>query len=189
MINGSARASVSTLSSPGAEEAGSGTRRWYVAHTQPRAENRAVMHLERQGYETFCPRYRKVIRHARKRAVVLMPLFPCYLFLRFDALRHQWRSVNGTRGVARLLTHGDIPSPVPHGVVEALQDRVGPDGVIDLTPPLRMGQTVQLMDGPFESFVGRLSRLDGAGRVCVLLDVLGRAVSVTMDIEALRPSA
>ncbi len=166
---------------------GMGDLRWYVVHTQPGAEGRAAIHLERQGYRIFCPRYRKTIRHARKRTGMLAPLFPSYLFLGLDTSREQWRSVNGTRGVIRLLTQGDVPCPVPRGVVEALQDRADADGALDWAP--RVGQAVQIAEGPFVDFVGMLARLDGVGRVCVLLDILGRAVSMTLRCEALDPVA
>jgi transcriptional antiterminator RfaH len=49
---------------------------WYVAYTQPNAESRAEEHLARQGYSIYLPRCRRLVRHARKRAVVLRPLFP-----------------------------------------------------------------------------------------------------------------
>ncbi len=161
--------------------------RWYVVHAQPGAEGRAATHLERQGYRVFYPCYRKTIRHARKRMSTMAPLFPNYLFLGLDTSRDRWRSVNGTRGVVRLLTHGDVPCPVPRGVVEALQDRTSADGAIAWVPCV--GQAVQVMEGPFEDFVGMLARLDGTGRVCVLLELLGRAVSVTLRCEALNPVA
>lgn len=32
---------------------GSAGKRWYVVHTQPHAENRAIVNLERQGYRIF----------------------------------------------------------------------------------------------------------------------------------------
>lgn len=163
--------------------------RWYVVQTQPGAESRATAHIERQGFAVFCPRDRKTVRHARKHTVALVPLFPGYLFLRLDVLRQRWRSINGTRGVARLLTHGDVPSPVPHGVVETLQAHTGADGVMDWTRSLDVGQTVRVGEGPFSDFIGKLERLDGAGRACVLLDLLGRSVSVTMRCEALSPAA
>jgi transcriptional antiterminator RfaH len=167
--------------------AANGGMRWYAVQTRPGAEDCAATHLERQDYRIFCPRYRKTIRHARKRMIVMAPLFANYLFVELDTSKGRWRSVNGTRGVVRLLTHGDVPCPVPRGVVEALQDQTNGDGAVDWAP--RIGQAVQILEGPFEDFVGRLSRLDGAGRVCVLLDLLGRAVSVTLRCEALNPVA
>ena len=163
--------------------------RWYVVHTQPRAETRAVFHLERQGYRVFCPRYRKVVRHSRKRTSTLAPLFPSYLFLRLDVSRDQWRSVNGTRGVVRLIMQSEVPQPVPRGIVEALQARMSADGAMDWTPTFKIGQAVRIADGPFADFVGTLERLDAAGRVRVLLDLLGRSVLVALRCEALLPAA
>jgi transcription elongation factor/antiterminator RfaH len=152
--------------------------RWHVVHTHPHAEDRAIDNLERQSFETFCPRIRKTVRHARKVAHVLAPMFPSYLFVRLDVKRDRWRSINGTHGVVRILTQGEIPLPVPRGVVEALRARTGGEGAIDLSTSLKVGDVVKISNGPFSDFVGTLDYLDGAGRVRVLLDLMGRAVSV-----------
>ncbi|MGA7676572.1 MAG: transcriptional activator RfaH [Rhizomicrobium sp.] len=168
---------------------GSTGERWYVVHTQPHAEGRAISNLERQGYGIFCPRTYKTVRHARKATRVLAPLFPNYLFVRLDVSRDLWRSVNGTRGVIRLITQGEEPQPVPHGIVEALQSRLSADGTMSWTSSFKIGQAVRISDGPFVDFVGTLEHLDAAGRVRVLLDMLGRSVSVALRCEALAPAA
>ncbi len=172
-----------------ATEAGCSAGRWYVVHAQPHAESKAAFHLKQQGYSVFCPRYVKVVRHARRRMEILAPLFPSYLFLRLDVARERWRSVNGTSGVVRLIMQGESPQPVPRGVVEALRLQTGADGVMDWVPSFEIGQSVHVADGPFEGFVGTLERLDAAGRVRVLLDLLGRSVSVALDLQALAPAA
>jgi transcription elongation factor/antiterminator RfaH len=163
--------------------------RWYVAHTQPHAESRAIFHLARQGYDVFCPRYARLVRHARRRTRVLAPLFPNYLFLNLDISRDRWRSVNGTSGVVRLIMQGERPQAVPRGIVEALKNQTDAGGVMEWTPSFRIGQAVEVADGPFEGLVGTLERLDAAGRVRVLLDLLGRFVSVGLDLQALAPAA
>ncbi len=163
--------------------------RWYVIHTQPHAENRAIINLDRQGYRIFCPRTRRTVRHARKAATTLAPLFPNYLFVQLDVSRDRWRSVNGTRGVIRLITQGETPEPVPIGIVESLRARMGNDGAMNWAPSLKIGQSVRISDGPFADFVGTLEHLDAAGRVRVLLDMLGRSVSVALRCEALMPAA
>lgn len=163
--------------------------RWYVAQTQPRAEGRAITHLERQGYEVFCPRYRKTVCHARKARQVLVPLFPNYLFLHLDTSRDLWRAVNGTRGVARLISQGETPAPLPQGIVEDLLAKADAGGVMDWTPTFKIGQAVRIADGPFMDLVGKLEHLDAAGRVRVLLELLGRHVSVALRCEALIAAA
>jgi transcriptional antiterminator RfaH len=163
--------------------------RWYVAHTQPRAESRAVGHLERQGFSMFCPRYRKTVRHARKARHVLAPLFPNYLFLRLDASPNLWRAVNGTRGVVHLISQGETPAPLPHSVVEGLLAKMDARGVMDWTPTFKIGQAIRITVGPFADLVGKLEHLNAAGRVRVLLDLLGRSVSVALRCEALIAAA
>jgi len=177
-----------TLTTSNALE-GSASERWYVVHTRPHAEGRAISNLKRQGYLVFCPRTRKTVRHARKATTTLAPLFPNYLFVQLDISRDHWRSVNGTRGVIRLITQGEAPLPVPLGIVESLQARMGNDGAMNWAPSLKIGQSVRICDGPFADFVGMLEHLDAAGRVRVLLDMLGRAVSVALRREALMPAA
>lgn len=168
---------------------GSMGERWYVVHTQPHAENRAISYLERQGYRNFCPRTRRTVRHARKVTSVLAPLFPNYLFVQLDVWRDCWRSVNGTRGVVRLITQGETPQPVPVGIVEALQHCMSANGASSWAPSLKIGQAVRIADGPFVDFAGTLEYLDAAGRVRVLLDLLGRSVSVALRCEAVTPAA
>ena len=161
---------------------------WYVVHTQPRAEGQALRHLEMQGYLVFCPRYRRTVRHARKTRSVLAPLFPGYLFVRFNVLRDQWRSINGTRGVAYLLMRGGTPQPIPNGIIDGLKARTRADGTIDWTSTFKVGGAVRIVDGPFAEFLGTLEHFDAAGRVRVLLDLLGRSVSVALRCEALLPA-
>lgn len=163
--------------------------RWYVVQTQPHGEAKAIFHLERQEYRIFCPRVKKTVRHARKVSHVLAPLFPNYLFLNLDITRERWRSVNGTYGVARIILQNEMPQPVPLGVVEAIQARIGENGAIDFTPAFKIGQSVKICEGPFTDLIGTLERLDASGRVRVLLDLMGRAVSVSTRAEMLSPAA
>ena len=51
------------------------------------------------------------------------------------------------------------------------------------------GQHVRILSGPFADFVGTLERLDDAGRVQVLLEMMGTAVPVTLHRSALSPAA
>ncbi len=163
--------------------------RWYAVQTRPYAETCAVAHLERQGFVIFCPRYRRVARHARRQTSVLAPLFPSYMFVRLQTSRDRWRSVNGTRGVVRLLAQGDVPTPVPPGIVEGLQAHTDPHGVLEWVALFDVGRPVRVIEGPFADLVGKLERLGPDGRVCVLLELLGRPVSVNLPCEALDPAA
>ncbi len=151
---------------------------WYAAYTQPNAEAKAVDQLQRQGYSVYLPRYRRWVRHARKRALVSRPLFPRYLFVGLDRLTQRWRPIRSTVGVVGLVTGGDEPVAVSPAIIETLRRREG-DGAFDALSPvrrLRSGDAVRVTDGPFEDVVGRLAGLADHERVHILLDLLGRTV-------------
>jgi transcription elongation factor/antiterminator RfaH len=163
--------------------------RWFLVHAQPQSEWRAELHLGAQGFRTYLPRIRKTIRHARKLKTVQAPLFPGYLFVILDLERDRWLSVRSTIGVSRLVTtHDGRPLPVPVGIVESLIERTDGD-LTRLDTELAKGQSVRVLSGPFADFVGTLARLDGAGRVQVLLQLMGTAVPVTLPRSALAPAA
>src|SRR5271155_2804100 len=161
--------------------------RWYAVHTLPFAEARAEGQLHRQGFRTFQPKRHKTVRHARRQSTVEAPFFPRYLFIVLDLARDQWRSVNGTFGVSRLVMWGDRPHPVPRGVVEALIAVADARGILQLARKLQIGGPVRLMAGPFAEQLAILDDLDDSGRVRVLLDILGRQVAISTAANNVLP--
>src|SRR5215831_18486690 len=155
-----------------------GNERWYLVHTQPHSERKAALHLGVQGFKTHFPQIQKTIRHARQLRTVRAPLFPRYLFLILDLSRDRWLSVRSTIGVSSLFICEDRPVPVPKGVVEALIARTNEANLTSFEVDLATGQTVRILSGPFADFVGTLERLDAAGRVRVLLTMMGSTVPV-----------
>jgi transcription antitermination factor NusG len=113
------------------------------------------------------------------------PVFPSYMFVVLDINRCQWRSVNGTAGVASLIMQGEMPQPVPGGVVENLLRLTDQDGIVRFDCNLRQGQPVRVLAGPFSNAIGTLERLDANGRVCVLLDIMKGKVPTYLDRSAL----
>lgn len=159
--------------------------RWCVARSLPRQEARAEFQLLRQGFPVFLPRATKTVRHARKLRTVKSPVFPSYMFVVLDIDRDQWRSVNGTSGVASLIMQGETPQPVPGGIVENLLRLTDEDGIVRFDRNLRQGQRVRVVAGPFSNAIGTLERLDANGRVRVLLDIMKGEVPTYLDRSAL----
>jgi transcription elongation factor/antiterminator RfaH len=166
-----------------------GNERWFVAHTLPKSEWKAELHLGAQGFRTFQPQIRKTIRHARQLKTVRAPLFPRYLFVILDLERDRFLSVRSTVGVSSLFSNRDgRPVPVPIGIVESLIER-SDDTLTRLDNGLVKGQQVRILTGPFVDFIGTLDRLNAAGRVRVLLQLMGTAVPVALHRSALAPAA
>src|SRR5207249_7679968 len=186
---GQAREGLTLESSARKTLALEGNERWFLVHTQPKSERKAELHLGAQGFRTHPPQIEKTIRHARQLRTVRAPLFPRYIFLILDLGRDRWLSVRSTIGVSSLFTCEDRPVPVPKGVVEALIARTNEAGLALFDAGLTTGQTVRILSGPFADFVGTLERLDSAGRVRVLLTMMGTEVPVALHRSALLPAA
>ncbi len=154
--------------------------RWYVAMTLPRKERVASANLEKQAFRSFLPLLNVTIRHAHKFKNELTPVFSGYIFVILNTERQRWRSVNGTIGIARLITNGEKPLAVAVGVVETLVSSSDDRGALVFQRDLVVGETVRLLRGPFAESLGVFERLDGPGRVQVMLAFVGGAVRVNV---------
>ena len=162
---------------------------WFVAETQPRKERIAEVNLHRQSFANLCPRFRAVRRHARRTESVLTPLFPGYVFVRFDPKRDPWRAINGTLGVKRLLTLDPYnPVPMPENVMAHILARCEDGLMTRLVDDLTPGMKVRIIDGPLANAVAEVESLNAAGRVRVLLEILGLSTPVTLDQASLAPA-
>jgi transcriptional antiterminator RfaH len=172
---------------PGCKIALEAGQRWYAVHTLPASELRAQANLGNQNFQTLLPKRLKTLRHARRLTTVAAPFFPRYLFVVLDPARDQWRRVNGTFGVSRLVMRGDAPHPVPPGIVEAICAACDGRGILQLGARPQIGQPVRMMAGPFAEQLAIIDRLDDNGRVRVLLEILGRRVSISTDEQNVMP--
>ncbi len=161
-------------------------QRWYVVQSQPNAEHKAVVHLERQGFSTYLPRYLKKRRHARRVEIVSAPLFPRYLFVGIDLSSQRWRSIFSTFGVSRLVCNGELPVAISNQVIAGLKAREDASGYVrlDQRPSFRTGEKIRILDGAFADCLGLYESMRDSDRVAILLDLLGRKVRVTVDVES-----
>jgi transcriptional antiterminator RfaH len=161
-------------------------QRWYVVQSHPNAEQRALAHLERQGFPTYLPRFLKRRRHARRVEIVPAPLFPRYLFVGIDLATQRWRSIFSTGGVSRLICQGEQPAAIPERVIDSLKLREDADGYVQLDhrAGFRTGDRIRILEGAFVDCLGLYEGMRESQRVAILLDLLGRKVRVTVDLEA-----
>lgn len=159
--------------------------RWFAATTLPRQELVAAENLRAQAFEFLLPRMRVSKRHARRVVEAIDPVFPGYIFVRMDVAVTAWRSINGTRGIGRLVMSGDRPLPARIGVIETVASSVGPDGLIKFTDPVQPGANVRLVAGPFAETLGEVVSLDGRGRVKLMLSLFGMSVHAEVERQNL----
>lgn len=156
---------------------------WYAVNTKPREELLAQMNLQRLGVDAFLPRLKqqKVIR--RRWQTVIGPLFPGYIFARFNIDTH-FRAVNYARGVRRVVTFGSVPAAVDEAIIEAIQSQLHEGYVILRPTSLKPGQVVRIHDGPFQGLQAVFEReLSDQQRVVLLLQTLSYQARVVVDLK------
>jgi transcriptional antiterminator RfaH len=187
LTDASSRMSRDVRAGARSEHASTSSGYWYAVNTHPHSEKRAQDNLQRQGWTCFCPMLTRTHRVGRKLSSRPSPLFPGYLFVNFDPSRSQWRSIDSTYGVRRIVKACDTPTRLPTGIVEAFQAMLNDDGEVDFSLKMREGARVQFTQGPFAHLIGTLEHLDRNGRVIVLLDILGRVSHVKASVKDLFP--
>src|SRR5690242_12383861 len=92
---------------------------WYALQVRTGMEKLASAGLRGKGYEEFLPLYRTQRRWSDRVKEIEVPLFPGYLFCRFDPL-DRLIPVLSTPGVSRIVAAGKAPIPVAEEEMEAV---------------------------------------------------------------------
>ena len=152
---------------------------WFALQVKPRHEKKVAEALRRKDLEDFLPRYLALRRWSDRVKPLELPLFPGYVFCRFDR-RHSLIALT-TPGVVSILGNGKTPVPVPDSEIACLQAIVQSRLPARPWPFLRIGQSVRLEYGPLAGLEGILLDFKGQYRVVVSVTMLQRSVAVEIE--------
>jgi len=156
-------------------------RRWYVLHTKSRHENVVDEGLKKKTLEVFLPKIKVRSKRRDRRAMIQVPLFPGYVFVKTDLHPHSHLEIVKTAGAVRLIGSKLGPVPVPDETIDSLRIMIASDGPISTGTRLKPGDRVLVVDGPFTGVSGRFIRYGGKGRVIVNIEALGQYAGVDVD--------
>ncbi|GDY18401.1 transcription termination/antitermination protein NusG [Verrucomicrobiota bacterium] len=157
---------------------------WFCVKAKPRQEAVAARNLRALGeVDVVFPRLRRTRRGHDQNKLVVEPLFPGYLFLRFDAAELQ-TSVRGTRGVLHLVSQGGRAVEVAPKVIDDLR-ALGPEAILTLLDEApQVGGKVRVIRGIFAGTEGEVLRLhEPQKRIAILLELLGSEKPVELSAE------
>ncbi|RXS43043.1 transcription/translation regulatory transformer protein RfaH [Idiomarina sp. 29L] len=155
---------------------------WYVIRTKPKQEERAALNLENQGFEVFAPKL--TVKKLRRgvRTSVVEPMFPNYLFVRLDDIIEQFYKIRSTYGVAGVLRFGNNIPKIPQQWVDEMK---GVDELTDEQAP-KVGDSVEIQQGPFRGFLAKIVQLDGESRCFVMLEWMQKEVKANFSYKELQ---
>jgi len=161
--------------------------KWYVIHTYSGYEAMVKDSLEKliennnlqdKICEIQIPTEETLEEKANgKKKVVERKKFPCYVFLKMIYSNDIWYLVTNTRGVTGFV--GPQGRPLPLTAEEVA--RMGLESVA-METPAEVGDEVQIVSGPLESFSGKVISVNEAGqKIKVNVEMFGRNTDVEVD--------
>ena len=162
-------------------EGGADGEDWFAVQLRPNGLNMAERNLERQGIEILAPVFRERKRRAGSSPVIRRkPLFPGYIFVHLPDMPRYFRSVNGTRGVSRLIIGDPLaPQSLPTKFMTGLIARCATDGTLmPVGNDFSVGDRVRVAAGPFADQISHIEELSDHERVTLLISLMGQSVKL-----------
>lgn len=156
---------------------------WYVVQYKANQGDRARENLTNQGVNCFYPTIPVQRRKSGRRIQSDEALFPGYMFIELSQLDLAWSKIRSTRGVLRIVEFAGKPAEVDSALVCSIHERVGS---FLAKPDFEPGQSVRVLDGPFEGLGAIFQSSDGSERALILLNLMQRECRVrisTLSIE------
>ena len=158
---------------------------WYALQIQSKLGSVASATLCGKGCEAYLPLYRCGHRWSDRVKQLDLPLFPGYLFCRFDV--RDRLPILTTPGVISIVGAGKTPVPVDDEEIEAIRAILRSGLAAQPWPFLRVGSKVYVEGGPLAGVEGIIANTDKVYRLVVSVSLLQRSVAVEINREWARP--
>jgi transcription antitermination factor NusG len=159
--------------------------RWYCIQTFYKQESHVAESIRDLDFEVNLPQFTA----QTKKGPALRPLFPSYLFVKFNVDHDYWRRLVTQPGVKRLFSaSAECPTPVPGRLLEIVQyeiNKLNPP-IASTTPLIEPGEEVRITSGPWRQFIG-ICQQSTESRVQLLLSLFGRSYAIDMAINHVQP--
>ena len=164
------------------------SKEWFILQFKSNSHHLAAKNLNRQGFETFLPLHETTSRRLSRFINTSKPLFPGYMFIRFDKAESEWHKINSTYGVSRLITFNSHLKSIPTKFVDSLMKRYDLSGKLLPIKKLKEGDQVAILKGPFANFIATVEKYEAEQRIWVLMDLMGRKTKIQATTDTLELS-
>ncbi len=153
---------------------------WYALQVRHNHEKSVTATLRNKGYEPFLPSYRARHRWSDRTVEIDSPLFPGYVFCRFDPSARRVPIVS-TPGVIRIVGGPGGPIAVDEQEIAAVRTVVASGIASRPWPFLKTGQTVRIRHGVLAGIEGALVEVKNQQRLIISITLLQRSIQVDID--------
>ena len=161
------------------------TLQWFALVVKHQHERGVEQALRCSGIETCLPLYGERRRWSDRVKQQEAPLFPGYVFGRFDY--RQRVVVLRAPGVARVVGFGGQPAPLEDSEIDDIRRALSSRLPLRPWPYLKPGDRVRLERGPLRGMEGRLLREKSGLRFIIGVELLQRSLAVEVESDMLGP--
>lgn len=164
--------------------------KWFVVHTYSGHEAKVKKNLEsriesmdmgEKIFEVIVPTEEEIEIHNGQRRTVNRKTYPGYVLVRMLMDDDSWYVVRNTPGVTSFVGMGTKPTPLDEREVNVIKKQMTAEAP-KMKLSLAVGDSVKIVDGPFQDFEGRIDEVnEEKGRVKVLVSFFGRETAVELD--------
>ncbi|HSR70650.1 MAG TPA: transcription termination/antitermination protein NusG [Acidobacteriota bacterium] len=170
----------------------SGEKKWYIVHTYSGFERKVaeglmnrvqVYGLQDKIGQILIPTEDVVEMKGGKKVVTSKLFFPGYILVEMEMTDQTWYLVKNTPKVTGFVSQGSKPTPLTEEEVNEVVHRVSAS---DEKPKPKFtfekGETVKIIDGPFENFTGVCEEVNmERSTLKVMVTIFGRATPVELE--------
>lgn len=167
---------------------------WYAMQVQSGSEKK-VMQLCRATFsasilqECFYPCFEQVHKKGGQRHIITAPLFPGYLFLVTDQIRELSQELWKIPAITKLLKVGHEIIPIQKEEEIFLKTHGGENHIFTLSKGYMMGDYVQIEEGAFAGYYGKLVYVDRHNRYGVMqVQMFSKTVEMQFGLEIIHKS-
>ena len=164
------------------------SKEWFILQFKANSYHQATKNLTRQGFETFLPLHDTTSRKLSRFISATKPLFPGYMFIKFERAETDWHKINNTYGVSRLITFNSSLKSIPSTFVDQLMKRYDSSGKLIPIVKMKKGDKVEVLEGPFANFIATVEKYESKDRIWVLMDLMGRKTKIQTPSNFLKLS-
>ena len=158
--------------------------KWVAVSVKPNQATKAEVNLSQQGFNYLAPKIKVTTRQKNRFFSKMNLFFPGYIFVQIDEETNDARKVNSTYGVSSIVRVGNQLGSVPAPFIDGLKAIDDENSSVSLNT-IEIGQTVEIVRGPFSGLVAELTRVDSSTRVKCLFDLIAGKVSASVLIDDL----
>ena len=153
---------------------------WFVIHTKPNQEKKALLNLINQAFSCYMPMYSKEIINKNKIKITPSPLFSRYLFIEVsdESIQQNIGLIRSTLGVRQLLKIGEHPIKIGADIILELK-KEEENRSEKIKNYFEQGEQVEIKSGPYKGIKAIFECEDQDERAILFFELMQKTTKIS----------